>query len=79
MLDEDLACDSVEVQKTRVQLTRVVMTTDNEQAKDDASRRLVEIARQHCVPLSGIFKVEGKVNGLLKVLTKDGVELWLVE
>lgn len=79
MLEDDMGCDAVDVQKTRVRLTRVVMTTDNEQAKDQATRELNEVTRQHCVPLSGIFTVKEKRSGLLKVINKDGAELWLVE
>ena len=79
MLEEDMGCDTVEVQKIRVQLTRIVMTTDNEQAKDEATRKLVDVTRRHCVPLTGIFTIAGKVSGLLKVIDKEGKELWLVE
>jgi hypothetical protein len=79
MLEQDIACDSVEVQQQRVQLTRVIMTTDNEQAKDESTRKLVDLTRQRCVPLTGIFTIRGKTGGLLKVINKDGAELWLVE
>ncbi|WP_432239788.1 hypothetical protein [Herbaspirillum robiniae] len=79
MLEQDIACDSVEVQQLRVQLTRIIMTTDNEQSKDEATRKIVELTRQRCVPLTGIFTVKEKTNGLLKVITTDGTQLWLVE
>lgn len=79
MLEQDIGCDSVEVQQTRVQLTRIVMTADNEQTRSDASRRLIELTNRRCTPLSGIYPVTGQVSGLLKVTTKDGAELWLVE
>lgn len=78
-LEDDIACDSTQVQQTRVRLTRVIMTTDNEQAKDQATREIVEVTKQHCVPLTGIFIVHSRIQGLVKVSTKEGVDLWLVE
>ncbi|MBP0599808.1 hypothetical protein J8I26_16985 [Herbaspirillum sp. LeCh32-8] len=79
MLEQDMGCDSVEVQQMRVQLTRIIMNTDNEQSKDEATRRIVDLTQQHCVALSGIFPITGKASGLLKVTTREGRDLWLVE
>lgn len=78
-LEDDIACDSREVQQTRVRLTRIIMTTDNEQAKDQATREIIEVTKERCVPLTGIFVIQNRVQGLLKVSTKEGVDLWLVE
>jgi hypothetical protein len=78
-LEDDIACDSREVQQTRVRLTRLIMTTDNEQAKDQATREIVAVTSERCVPLTGIFTIQSRVQGLLKVTTKEGADLWLIE
>lgn len=78
-LEGELGCDSIQTQQLRVQLTRVIMTTDNEQAKEQATRRLDVLNQTHCTPLSGIFTISEKAPGLLKITTKEGAQLWLVE
>ncbi|KAF1041999.1 MAG: hypothetical protein GAK35_02978 [Herbaspirillum frisingense] len=79
LLDGDIGCESTKVQQSRVQMTRVIMTADNAQTKDQVTRELVDLTSKNCVPLSGIFTVQGRERGLLKINTKEGAQLWLVE